>query len=300
MINEDQLKKTIDEIKHLVAADELKKALSLLKNIDPANTDIETEGIVIEARLADFQKAFRQGVEQSDSSTKALIRLSILGLANSILSSYDSKSQTIQNISKTADAPNREAIEDIQTHYHVKILNEAGDAAIERSHRVLINSQTPVFSRSHKIFCDLGPMPHMQDIEFRAWDDAGTNLKTSVQVDQPKFKEFYILFPRSLTKGEEFIYFFRFIWKKMFHPQKDYYTLSGGAKIFQFKLSFPKPWNMIEIRAEENFPDGRKADLPLERFLPFFKENELSSKEFLIRRDNGDSTVKVFWEILTS
>ena len=155
----------------------------------------------------------------------------------------------------------RVTMRDKNARYRVRILNENGDAEIERKVTFVV-AKGVITEREHLAFSD-GARMQSGGLRLEAWDGDMAPLRTRFTVDQPTRKRFAIVFGRPLRRREEYTYSYRFVWAGLFPNKEDYYVLTDTSQDVEFNLEIPRDWGVIYVHARVYHRDGHKDVLPV-------------------------------------
>jgi len=147
-----------------------------------------------------------------------------------------------------------EGILDHLMHYSIQILNPVGDTVLTRKIHMEA-SEERLSSRVHKILCDTSTSS-FDELDLRAWDEDGRELKIEKTYDTPVKKDFKVLFRDQLFPGDKLIYTYGFRWKGMFPPEGSNFFLGRTAKKIFFDLILPNSWDLLYVDVIEKRLDG--------------------------------------------
>jgi|GEM_PF-5816799 len=168
------------------------------------------------------------------------------------------------------------AFDDRKILYKIEILNNNGDARIQRDTTFVNGSSLPISARFHDVWCDKSSTD-LKTLNLKAWDSKNHILQIKVTKDKPNRKDFIIEFSRSIPRNTFYSYSYSLFWPGFFSVQGDYLDSADVCSIVEFMVRLNKGIRLSQLIGKEYSPGGIITDCEeIER-----KENSINNEYYL-------------------
>ena len=150
--------------------------------------------------------------------------------------------------------------------YNIYVLNEAGDAIIQKTVTSLVKSGS-YSERIHEIFSD-SPQSY-RDLHLEAYDLNRVRLDTKRKKEKESQirKQFVVSFLKEIQPTQRYTYSIKYQWKSMFPKGNSYFVTKIASSKLIFNLHIPFGWKLKKISLKirlENKKNRRKVFKPNE------------------------------------